>query len=148
MQLLSAPTARTSFVCRPTPHTLSFVMRGAAKQSSKLCTHANACDIIIHWITTVAMLPRDDKKHHTQFPSMEGCRAAAGWSEKPRKCYILIHPCHPGARGPHKNECFCGVHFDPRIQVDYVRTLSRVRYFCMTWTPVSSTGVTKKKSPE
>ena len=22
-----------------------------------------------------------------------------------------------GARGPHKNECFCGVHFDPRIQV-------------------------------
>ena len=20
--------------------------------------------------------------------------------------------CHPGARGPRKNECFCGVHFD------------------------------------
>ena len=27
------------------------------------------------------------------------------------------HTCHPGARGPHKNECFCGVYFDPRIQV-------------------------------
>ena len=44
------------------------------------------------WIATVAMLPRDDKKHHTQFPSMEGCRAAAGWSEKPRKY------CHPALR--------------------------------------------------
>ena len=42
------------------------------------------------WIATVAMLPRDDKKHHTQFPSMEGCRAAAGWSEKPRKCHIFV----------------------------------------------------------
>ena len=42
------------------------------------------------WIATVAMLPRDDKKHHTQFPSMEGCRAAAGWSEKPRQCHIFV----------------------------------------------------------
>ena len=32
---------------------------------------------------------------------MEGCRAAAGWSEKSRMYYILIPPCHPGARGPH-----------------------------------------------
>ena len=26
----------------------------------------------IHWIATVAMLPRDDKKHHTQFPLYGG----------------------------------------------------------------------------
>ena len=51
-----------------------------ARQSSKLCP-ARMRDFIIHWLATVAVLPRDDKKHHTQFPSMEGCRAAAGWSE-------------------------------------------------------------------
>ena len=49
------------------------------------------------WIATVAMLPRDDKKHRAKFPSMEGCRAAAGWSENTRMYYILIPPCHPGA---------------------------------------------------
>ena len=60
-----------------------------ARQSSKLCRRV-ATHIATHWIATVAMLPRDDKKHHTQFPSMEGCRAAAGWSEKPRKCHIFV----------------------------------------------------------
>ena len=42
------------------------------------------------WIATVAMLPRDDKKHRAKFPSMEGCRAAAGWSESSRKCNIFV----------------------------------------------------------
>ena len=60
------------------------VIASETKQSSKLCTHANACDFIAHWIATVAMLPREDKKHHAKFPSMEGCRAAAGWSESSR----------------------------------------------------------------
>ena len=43
-----------------------------------------------YWIATVAMLPRDDKKHRAKFPSMEGCRAAAGWSESSRKCNIFV----------------------------------------------------------
>ena len=60
-----------------------------ARQSSKLCRRV-ATHIATHWIATVAMLPRDDKKHHTQFPSMEGCRTAAGWSEKPRQCHIFV----------------------------------------------------------
>ena len=44
--------------------------------------------------TRVESSPSVNKKikHHTQFPSMEGCRAAAGWSEKPRKY------CHPAPR--------------------------------------------------
>ena len=49
---------------------------------------SSQCDTYrIHWIATVTAFPRDDKKHHTQFPSMEGCRAAAGWSENSRKYY-------------------------------------------------------------
>ena len=43
------------------------------------------------------MLPRDDKKHCAKFPSMEGCRAAAGWSENARNyCHTAPHPlsCH------------------------------------------------------
>ena len=55
--------------------------------------------------------PRNDKilkcvnkKNKSTVPSsppLEGCRAAAGWSENTRMYYILIPPCHPGARGPH-----------------------------------------------
>ena len=43
------------------------------------------------------MLPRDDKKHRAKFPSMEGCRAAAGWSENAGNyCHTAPHPlsCH------------------------------------------------------
>ena len=81
--------------------------------------------------------PRNDKilkfvskkiKHHTQFPSMEGCRAAAGWSENTRMYYILIPPCHPGAQGPHHTHLSSWgagspphtpviLGLDPRIQV-------------------------------
>ena len=43
------------------------------------------------------MLPRDDKKHHTKFPSMEGCRAAAGWSENARKRFRSV----PRYAAPH-----------------------------------------------
>ena len=48
-----------------------------------------------------------------------------GWGQSAKfrvqsaKCSFCPHYsflCHPGAR-PRKNECFCGVHFDPRIQV-------------------------------
>ena len=49
-----------------------------ARQSSQLCTHAIACDFIIHWIATVATLPRDDKKYRTQFPSVGGVPRSGG----------------------------------------------------------------------
>ena len=48
-----------------------------------------------------------------------------GWGQSAKfrvqsaKCSFCPHYsflCHPGAH-PRKNECFCGVHFDPRIQV-------------------------------
>ncbi len=38
-------------------------------------------------------------KQRTQFPSMEGCRAAAGWSENARKCYTLVIASHRRWRG-------------------------------------------------
>ena len=64
-----------------------------AWQSSKLCTHAIACDFIIHWIATVTAFPREDKKHRTKFPSMEGCRAAAGWFiHLMILCYLMSFP--------------------------------------------------------
>ena len=44
---------------RPYSHTS--VIASETKQSSQLCTHANACDFIIHWIATVTAFPRDDK---------------------------------------------------------------------------------------
>ncbi len=50
------------------------------------------------WVVFVLLRGYVNKKikHHTQFPSMEGCRAAAGWSEGSRKYY------HPYA-APKKN---------------------------------------------
>ena len=73
--------------------TLSLVIASHRRWRSNPVNYARAyARLYYDWIATVAMLPRDDKKHHTQFPSMEGCRAAAGWSEKPRKY------CHPALR--------------------------------------------------
>ena len=73
---LSPGTPPLTHLCHCEPSQMAW-------QSSKLCRRV--CDTYrIHWIATVAMLPREDKKHHTQFPSMEGCRAAAGWSESSR----------------------------------------------------------------
>ena len=43
-------------------HFIIPVIASETKQSSKLCTHANACDFIIHWIATVTAFPRDDKR--------------------------------------------------------------------------------------
>ena len=57
--------------------------------------------------------PRNDKilkfvnkkiKHHTQFPSMEGCRAAAGWSENTRKRFRSVPRYAPH---PHTLSCHC-----------------------------------------
>ena len=43
------------------------------------------------WIATVAMLPRDDKKHHTQFPSVGGVPRSGGVV---RECKKVPHLCH------------------------------------------------------
>ena len=79
-----------------------FVMRGIAKQSSQLCTHANACDFIIHWIATVTAFPRDDKirkcvnkkiKHRAKFPSVGGVPRSGGVV---RECKNAFPFCPPG----------------------------------------------------
>ena len=46
------------------------------------------------WIATVAMLPRDDKKHHTQFPSVGGVPRSGGVVRVIKKMQHLCHCKH------------------------------------------------------
>ena len=77
--------------CHAAPHTI--VIASETKQSSQLCTHANACDFIMTGSPPVTAFPREDKKHRAKFPSMEGCRAAAGWFiHQMILCYLMSFP--------------------------------------------------------
>ena len=54
------------------------------------------------WIATVAMLPRDDKKHHTQFPSVGGVPRSGGVVREAKK----VLPSRPQVRC-HTLSCHC-----------------------------------------
>ena len=75
----------------------------------------------------------------------------------------VLLTCHPAARGPRKNECFCGVLVDHGIQVNRCPVRQHRHYYLsscapaqtkaicvaarrllMTWAPRSSRGVTKE----
>ena len=68
---------------------------------------------------------------------MEGCRAAAGWSENARMYYILIISWHPGARSP--LSCHPVAFFSlsswgpgPARQVAWVDADPRIQVICIT----------------
>ena len=68
----------------------TLVIASAAKQSSKLCTRANA-RLYYDWIATVTAFPRDDKKYRTQFPSVGGVPRSGGVVREYKK---VLHLCH------------------------------------------------------
>ena len=92
MQLLSAPTARTAFVCYPIP-TYTFPCHcepsQMARQSSKLC-HALMRDFIMTGSPRSQCSPARIKSTTPSSPPLEGCRAAAGWSESSRKRFRSV----------------------------------------------------------
>ena len=113
--------------------------------------HARNCVRLYYdWIATVAMLPRDDKtgkrenkkiKHHTQFPSMEGCRAAAGWSEGSRMPFLSVPgyaPTHTplSLRAKRSNP----VNYAPRVCADISQYTGSPRSRC-------SLAMTKSTTP-
>ena len=86
--------------------------------------HARMRDFIINWIATVAMLPRDDKKHHTQFPLYGGGAAQRRGGQRMQESIATLPHTLSLVIASHRRWRGNPVNYAPRVCDTYHKSLS------------------------